>query len=73
VSNSGWIASIFLVLNLVKLAGTALPCQIDKVIKRFSASWFSESEICSGFFLPRQGLSYSERLQPVRIKLKIDY
>lgn len=32
-----WIACIFLVLNLVKLAGAALPCYIVKLFESFSA------------------------------------
>jgi hypothetical protein len=36
-TSESWIASIILVLNLVKLAGTALPCIIDKMINSFSA------------------------------------
>jgi len=34
-----WIACIFLVLNLVKLAGTALPCLIVKLFESFSANF----------------------------------
>lgn len=37
-----WIACIILVLNLVKLAGVALPCLIDNLMKSFSAkSYFA--------------------------------
>jgi len=32
-----WIASIILVLNLVKLAGLALPCLFSKLVMSFSA------------------------------------
>ena len=38
-----WIACIFLVLNLVKLAGAALPCFLVKLINSFSARWFAFS------------------------------
>lgn len=34
-----WIACIILVLNLVKLAGVALPCLIDKLMNSFSAKY----------------------------------
>lgn len=36
-TSEAWIASIFLVLNLVKLAGVALPCLILKWMMSFSA------------------------------------
>lgn len=36
-TSESWIASIFLVLNLVKLAGEALPCLIMKWRRSFSA------------------------------------
>lgn len=36
-TSESWIASIILVLNLVKLAGAALPCQIIRLAKSFSA------------------------------------
>ncbi|MDV7400370.1 transposase, partial [Arthrospira platensis SPKY1] len=37
-TSESWIASIILVLNLVKLAGAALPCHIISLAKSFSAS-----------------------------------
>ena len=36
-TNESWIACIFLVLNLVKLAGAALPFLLTKIFRRFSA------------------------------------
>jgi IS5 family transposase len=36
-TSEAWIAFIFLVLNLVKLAGIALPCLLIKMVQRFSA------------------------------------
>jgi hypothetical protein len=36
-TSESWIASIFLVLNLVKLAGVALPCFLNRFAKSFSA------------------------------------
>jgi IS5 family transposase len=38
-----WIACIILVLNLVKLAGAALPCLLVKILKSFSAKQFLDS------------------------------
>jgi len=38
-TSESWIASIILVLNLVKLAGVALLCLIEKWIKSFSVRW----------------------------------
>jgi hypothetical protein len=37
-TSESWIASIFLVLNLVKLAGAALPCLILRMAESFSAN-----------------------------------
>jgi hypothetical protein len=37
-TSESWIASIFLVLNLVKLAKVALPCLLGRIVKRFSAN-----------------------------------
>lgn len=39
-----WIACIFLVLNLVKLAGVALPCFFAKQYNSFSARWLLKIE-----------------------------
>ena len=36
-TSESWIAGIFLVLNLVKLAGVALPCQILKIAQNLTA------------------------------------
>jgi hypothetical protein len=36
-TSESWIASIFLVLNLVKLAGVALPCLLIRRAESFSA------------------------------------
>lgn len=52
-TSESWIACIFLVLNLVKLAGAALPCLFAKFIDRlsdsFSARWM---------FVPQDGIAY---------------
>jgi hypothetical protein len=39
-TSQAWIASIFLVLNLVKLAGVAPLCLIGKLRMSFSATWY---------------------------------
>jgi hypothetical protein len=41
-TSESWIASIILVLNLVKLAGAALPCLIVKLMPGFSAKGIFE-------------------------------
>ena len=38
-TSESWIACIILVLNLVKLAGAALPSQIFEILVSFSARW----------------------------------
>ena len=40
-TSESWIAGIFLVLNLVKLAGVALPCLIRKILQNLTASYQS--------------------------------
>jgi IS5 family transposase len=42
-TSESWIACIFLVLNLVKLAGVALPCIIVKMMESFSAKAIEKS------------------------------
>jgi hypothetical protein len=41
-TSESWIACIFLVLNLVKLAGTALPCFMVRLMLSFSAKHISD-------------------------------
>lgn len=41
-TSESWIASIILVLNLVKLAGVALLCLFGERMKNFSAQWLSK-------------------------------
>ena len=43
VTSESWIACIFLVLNLVKLAGVALPCIMVKMMESFSAKAIEKS------------------------------
>jgi len=38
-TSESWIAGIFLVLNLVKLAGVALPCLIQRLLKNLTATY----------------------------------
>jgi hypothetical protein len=42
-TSESWIACIILVLNLVKLAGAALPSQIFEILVSFSARWIKIS------------------------------
>ncbi len=42
-TSESWIASIFLVLNLVKLAGLALPCFIFQMLKSIKANFIEKS------------------------------
>jgi len=44
-TSEAWIAGIFLVLNLVKLAGVALPCMMVKWVASFSA-WVNVDSLC---------------------------
>jgi len=44
-TSESWIACIFLVLNLVKLAGVALLCLLSKTVLRFSAKAMLKSSI----------------------------
>jgi len=39
ITSESWIAGIFLVLNLVKLAGAALPCLIIEWLQSLTAAW----------------------------------
>ena len=51
-TSESWIASIFLVLNLVKLAEVALPCLITKFFNNFSAKllWDFKTRFCYTYF-----------------------
>ena len=70
-TSESWIASIFLVLNLVKLAGAALPCLLIKLAESFSARMLE--------FFSTEFVSYKKILciseirigEPNRIKYKI--
>ena len=68
-----WIACIFLVLNLVKLAGTALPCLMARFVLSFSAKQIlyrgsqSEREIDKYPFLGNRILT----AYPIKLKIAV--
>ncbi len=66
-----WIACIFFVLKLVKLAGAALPCQILKVVLSFSARGLSDRIRQNVDHTKNKVLPILEILQPNPFKLKI--
>lgn len=66
-----WIACIFLVLNLVKLAGAALPCLIVKLILSFSAKGIFNWVSHNADQIKCQMILSQEILQPYPVKLKI--
>lgn len=63
-----WIACIFLVLNLVKLAGTALPCLIVELFESFSANLSKIFQY--RFDNDKEWLACSKQFYPALIKLK---
>jgi len=71
-TSESWIASIFLVLNLVKLAGVALPCLIIRLAESFSAS--IRKIFLTGFALNAESycISYAQTGKPYRVKYKIE-
>lgn len=70
-TSESWIASIFLVLNLVKLAGAALPCLLIRMAESFSAS--IREIFLTGFALNAESYcsSYAQTGKPYRVKYKI--
>ena len=70
-TSESWIASIILVLNLVKLAGAALPCLIVKLMLSFSAKDLFDLESQNPYEIKRQMILIPEILYSQRIKLKI--
>jgi len=67
-----WIASIFLVLNLVKLAGAALPCLYIRFVDGFSASNIllgKLNQILSDFF--SMGMFLPQILNPHQVEMKM--
>jgi len=70
-TSESWIASIILVLNLVKLAGAALPCFIVKRMLSFSAKGVFELVSQNPYEIKRQIILIPEILYSQRVKLKI--
>lgn len=66
-----WIACIFLVLNLVKLAGAALPCFVVRLVLSFSAKHILDRLSQNADQIKSQMILAHEILQPYPIKRKI--
>ena len=66
-----WIACIFLVLNLVKLAGAALPCLMVKLVLSFSAKQILDRESQYEIEINRHQVFNNRILKAYPIKLKI--
>ncbi|MCU0406374.1 MAG: IS5 family transposase [Ignavibacteriaceae bacterium] len=67
-TSESWIASIILVLNLVKLAGAALPCLIVKSMLSFSAKGISDFLNQNPYEMKRQIILIPEILYSNRFK-----
>jgi hypothetical protein len=70
-TSESWIASIILVLNLVKLAGAALPCLIVRLMVSFSARWMVVLQSLLVYQNSIQIILRPEILYSHRVKLKI--
>ena len=70
-TSESWIASIILVLNLVKLAGAALPCFIVKLMLSFSAKGISDLVSQNQYEIKIPMILIPEILYSQRVKLKI--
>ena len=70
-TSESWIASIILVLNLVKLAGAALPCFIVKLMLSFSAKGISDLVSQNQYEIKIPMILIPEILYSHRAKLKI--
>jgi hypothetical protein len=70
-TSESWIASIILVLNLVKLAGAALSCLIVKLLLSFSAKGMFNTESQNLYEINRQMMLIPEILHSHRGKLKL--
>jgi len=70
-TSESWIASIILVLNLVKLAGAALPCLIVKLMLSFSAKGISDLVSQNQYEIKIPMILIPEILYSNRVKLKI--
>ncbi len=70
-TSESWIASIILVLNLVKLAGSALPCLIVRLMLSFSAKGISDLVSQNQYEIKIPMILIPEILYSNRVKLKI--
>ena len=70
-TSEAWIACIFLVLNLVRLAGAALPCLVAGLMLSLSAKYILERIRQNANQIKSQMIRIPEILQPYPIKLKI--
>ena len=67
-----WIACIFLVLNLVKLAGAALPCLMVRLVLSFSAMGIFDRVSQNEDEIKGQMIFNQQILNPYLIKLRIE-
>jgi transposase, IS5 family len=70
-TSESWIACIFLVLNLVKLAGAALPCLLIRLVLSFSAKQILDKECQNAVEFKSQMILNRQILNLNPIKLKI--
>ena len=70
-TSESWIACIFLVLNLVKLAGVAPPCLILKMIRSFSARAIVKSILQRADEIYNQIILPTAQFNPGKVGIKI--
>ena len=70
-TSEAWIACIFLVLNLVKLAGVAPPCLLLKMIRSFSAMAIVKSILRSADKIYDQIILPDVQFNPGKVGIKI--
>lgn len=70
-TSEAWIACIFLVLNLVKLAGAALPRLMVRLVLSFSAKQNLNTQSQYGIVINNNLIFYNRILNAYPIKLKI--
>jgi len=56
-TSESWIAGIFMVLNLVKLAGAALPCLIEKLVVEYTQMKLQRFKVCWHMNIDRNSLT----------------
>ncbi len=71
-TSEAWIACIFLVLNLVKLAGVALPCLRVRLVLSYSAKQNLNTQSQYGIVISNNLIFYNRILNAYPIKLKIE-